>query len=202
MIGVAGIVFAWAAGRSRLRLEIAGLATCALVAGLLLLLQARTSTTANASISPELSAVDQATITRGKAIYDMNCATCHGAACKGDGPSAAGLNPPTADSTNPIHTHDPEDLVLWVKNDIPGSAMPAFGDTLTEEKIQDVLAYVAALRRRVGVQREVCTSSMIDSCQKSEICRERIGSTPRFPNSNAKLIVMVETIGGSPGGKE
>jgi hypothetical protein len=41
--------------------------------------------------------------------------------------------------------HKPEDVVYWVKNGIAGSAMPAFGDTLTDEQIQDVLAYVAGL---------------------------------------------------------
>jgi len=47
--GVAGIVFALAAGRARLRLKISGIATCALIAGLLLLLQARTTTTTSAT---------------------------------------------------------------------------------------------------------------------------------------------------------
>lgn len=38
---------------------------------------------------------------RGQAVYKMNCVPCHGPGGKGDGPSAATLNPKPRDHTNP-----------------------------------------------------------------------------------------------------
>ncbi|MFL5759597.1 MAG: FixH family protein [Thermomicrobiales bacterium] len=150
LLGVFGVVFACVAGRTRLRFEVGGLAACSLLAGALLLVQARTAPTADASAQAQaqtsLSTADQAAITRGKAIYDMNCASCHGATGRGDGPGAAGLNPAPVDFTSPLHkAHQQQDLLFWVKEGIGGSAMPAFGDQLTDEQISDVLAYVREL---------------------------------------------------------
>jgi copper transport protein len=54
VIGVAGLVYAWSTGRSRFRLEVAGIAACALLAAALLLIGARTmSTSTNASTRVE-----------------------------------------------------------------------------------------------------------------------------------------------------
>jgi len=39
-------------------------------------------------------------VTFGQETYKANCAPCHGAGGKGDGPSAATLNPPPRDHTN------------------------------------------------------------------------------------------------------
>jgi copper transport protein len=144
-VGVFGVVFAFVAGRARLRLEINGLAACSLLVGGFLLLQARTTPAVDASTQAEasLSAADQAVITRGKTIYDMNCASCHGAGGRGDGPEAAGLNPPPVDFTSPLHkAHKQQDLAFWVKDGIGGSAMPAFGNKLSDDQISDVLAYI------------------------------------------------------------
>lgn len=45
--------------------------------------------------------VTPAILERGHEIYRMNCVPCHGPGGKGDGPSAATLNPPPRDHTNP-----------------------------------------------------------------------------------------------------
>jgi len=45
--------------------------------------------------------VTPAIIERGHEIYTMNCVPCHGPGGKGDGPSAATLNPPPRDHTDP-----------------------------------------------------------------------------------------------------
>jgi copper transport protein len=49
VIGVAGLVYAWSTGRSRFRLEVAGIAACALLAGALLLIGARTTLTSTSA---------------------------------------------------------------------------------------------------------------------------------------------------------
>ena len=45
--------------------------------------------------------VTPAIVERGGELYKMNCVPCHGPGGKGDGPSAATLNPPPRDHTDP-----------------------------------------------------------------------------------------------------
>ncbi|MGH2559153.1 MAG: CopD family protein, partial [Thermomicrobiales bacterium] len=143
---VIGFGVAWSAGRNRLRRESAILSGAALALGIVLLLQARVDPAEAEEGNVAPSAVDEAAIVRGEALFQANCASCHGAFGKGDGPAATDLNPPPADLTSPLHrSHRPEDLALWVTNGVPGTAMPAFGDTLTQPEISDVVAYVQSL---------------------------------------------------------
>ncbi|MGH2531204.1 MAG: copper resistance protein CopC [Thermomicrobiales bacterium] len=145
---VIGFGVAWSAGRNRLRRESAILSGAALALGVVLLLQSRVDPVEAEAGGVALAAVDEAAIVRGEEIYLANCATCHGAAGQGDGPAAAGLNPPPADLTSPLHrAHRPEDLALWVTNGLPGTAMPGFGETLSESEINDVVAYIQSLSR-------------------------------------------------------
>ena len=52
------------------------------------------SSTAAVTVTPAM-------LVRGQEVYKMNCVPCHGPGGKGDGPSAATLNPPPRDHTNP-----------------------------------------------------------------------------------------------------
>jgi mono/diheme cytochrome c family protein len=88
----------------------------------------------------------------GKQVYDQHCASCHGAKGEGQYPSApykpdkAGLiGAPPHDSTG--HTwHHPDGVLLEIIRDgliVEGfQPMPAFGDKLTAEEMQAVLAYI------------------------------------------------------------
>ena len=71
--------------------------------------------------------------TAGKAVWADNCAGCHGLAGTGGngGPSLVD-NPDAA---------DPAKVKAQVTNG--GGGMPAFKDTLTEQQINDVAAYVS-----------------------------------------------------------
>jgi hypothetical protein len=93
--GPAGLVLSWAAGRTPLRKESAGLGVVALTLGAVLLLQGRTTIGGSAVAFTAKSPVpaDQASVTRGTEIFAANCAVCHGPTGRGDGPAAAGLNP-------------------------------------------------------------------------------------------------------------
>ena len=55
------------------------------------------------------------------------------------------LNPRLADLTVHINQHPDGDLYNWVTNGIPGSAMPAFKDQLSDEERWDVLNYLHSL---------------------------------------------------------
>ncbi len=85
-------------------------------------------------------------IARGEEIYDEHCAACHGPNGEGDGLAAAGLQPAPADFTAG-HTaaHPDGDLYFWIREGMPNSAMPAFGERLEDEEIWDVINFIRQL---------------------------------------------------------
>jgi putative copper resistance protein D len=84
----------------------------------------------------------RASIERGQQVYQDNCAACHGPFGRGDGPAGRALNPRPADLRLHATQHTPGQLYWWVSKGFPGSAMPAFEDTLSEEDRWNVLNYV------------------------------------------------------------
>jgi mono/diheme cytochrome c family protein len=94
-----------------------------------------------------------ADVEQGKKLYGQFCATCHGQSGKGDGAAAAALNPKPRDHTDKEYMSklSDEDIFKTVKN---GGAsvgksplMPAWGATLKDDQIQDVVAYVRTLSK-------------------------------------------------------
>jgi copper transport protein len=99
----------------------------------------------NSGSFQDVVAADADSVAKGKIIYANNCALCHGPAGLGDGPSAAGLNPPPANLQNHVNAHSSEVLFNWVTNGISGTAMPAFQDSLDERQRWDVINYIRTL---------------------------------------------------------
>ncbi len=185
--GVAGLGLAWQAGRAPLRKESAGLAAVAFALGVLLLLQARVgSSSASADAPAPAGAVDGAAVARGEALFAANCVACHGARGRGDGPAAAGLNPPPADlASYHARFHRDEDVAFWIANGIPGSSMPAFGDRLGEAEVRDLVAYLRALPDRAGAAQ---TAPGPDECRvapRSPASLLALGGTPSADGSVA-----------------
>jgi high-affinity iron transporter len=86
----------------------------------------------------------------GKKVFDDNCAQCHGATGKGDGPGRASMNPKTplpANFTDPerIGGLSPFKVFNTASFGIEGTAMASFA-ALSEEQRWNVAFYVFSLR--------------------------------------------------------
>lgn len=109
-------------------------------------------------------------IVAGQSLYAENCASCHGANLEGQpnwqSPNADGVLPaPPHDEAG--HTWHHDDALLFEYTKLGGAAaleirgvagfnsgMPAFGETLTDDEIWDILAYIRSTwsERERGVQ--------------------------------------------------
>lgn len=88
---------------------------------------------------------------RGKAVYDKWCAECHGNTGAGDGSAQAFMLPRPRDFTKgsyqirttasgELPTDD--DLRRVIDDGMPGTAMPRWGDRLSDTEREDVIAYI------------------------------------------------------------
>ena len=85
----------------------------------------------------------------GKALYDQNCANCHGTTGVGDGPQGRGLDPVPSNLKFVIKQHiSTDDYVYWTIADGGEplkSAMPTFKAALSEDQIWQIIAYLRTL---------------------------------------------------------
>lgn len=111
-----------------------------------------------ASVQALDMSVDAADLTRGAALYDAHCATCHGAQLEGQpdwrSPGPDGRLPaPPHDETGHTWHHGDRLLFDYVRLGGAGAlaargvsgfdrAMPAFGHLLAASEIRDIMAFV------------------------------------------------------------
>ncbi|HEY2132136.1 MAG TPA: cytochrome c [Acetobacteraceae bacterium] len=97
---------------------------------------------------------DAVGIADGARLFAQNCASCHGADGRGDGPLAKRLDIPPADLTAPhLWEHSDGELFWWLTHGIDsprgGLAMPGFAATLDEGQrwavIDDIRAHNAGV---------------------------------------------------------
>jgi mono/diheme cytochrome c family protein len=83
----------------------------------------------------------------GHALYEANCLACHGPEGAGDGLVGLTLNPRPADLR--AHAvpgvHSDGQLYRWITGGFPGSVMPAFAETLTDEERWHLVNYLRTL---------------------------------------------------------
>ncbi len=152
-ICVVAIVVAAAAGRrGRIAAPLAGLVFC-LAVGWLPLRPAIERAYPTTYYAPA-EAYAAPSVARGMRLYAENCALCHGAGGKGDGPAAAGMPVRPADLTAPHLLADPPgDLFWWVSSGRHGGAMPGFAAVLGPDARWDVINFIRARAAGVSAQR-------------------------------------------------
>ncbi|MCP5038662.1 MAG: c-type cytochrome [Rhodobacteraceae bacterium] len=89
---------------------------------------------------------------RGEEIYIKRCLQCHGEDGDGLGPAAERLNPPPRDFSLGLYKFvtsgfdadmpNDGDMIRMITDGMPGTAMPGWGDMLSEQDILDVLVYI------------------------------------------------------------
>lgn len=103
-----------------------------------------------------------AQLAQGQRVYNTKCATCHGVAGDGNGPSAHYLEPLPRDftaglfkfrSTPPGSAPADADLARTVRNGIPRTSMPASGNQLFDADIDAVVAVVKSFSDRFDAER-------------------------------------------------
>lgn len=90
------------------------------------------------TIVPPVVAGDAA---RGADLYAANCAACHGSEGQGGPVAKEPLNSPDY-----LATHSDEEVRQAIASGIPGTAMVAFEDRLTDQEIADIIAFFRSWR--------------------------------------------------------
>ncbi len=115
--------------------------------------------------------LDEATLTRGSALYRHQCLHCHGLTGDGRGATAPWVNPHPRDyrlgrfkftsSNQPEGSRKPrrEDLVRTIREGIEGSSMPSFR-LLPDKDIEALASYVAHLSLRGQVEYQVIKTAL------------------------------------------
>lgn len=75
-------------------------------------------------------------LVRGAALYAQQCASCHGAAGRGDGPNAKGLDPPPIAFTDVARANERSLFGLYqvIGQGLDGTAMPSFAHLSSDDR--------------------------------------------------------------------
>jgi copper transport protein len=118
------------------------LGCAAVVVGLPLATLAALVPTAVDVVIPNPVPASTASVARGQEIFQQNCTICHGLGGRGDGPLARTLNPRPADLRVHVSQHSEGQLWLWISDGVPGTAMPAFRGSFSDEDRWNLINYL------------------------------------------------------------
>lgn len=85
------------------------------------------------------------TIERGRALFQANCAICHGPRGLGDGIQAFTLNPRPANLQLHVPQHAPGEVHYWISEGVAGTGMPAWKETLSDTQRWEIVRFLQAL---------------------------------------------------------
>jgi copper transport protein len=78
----------------------------------------------------------------GAKVYEDTCQACHGETGLGDGPAGVDLDPPPGNLLVHVPLHSDSELFGFVDEGIPGTAMAALGERLSDDEIWHVVNYI------------------------------------------------------------
>ncbi len=127
------------------------------------------------SLSPFLAYAQEKPPAGAKAVYEKRCAWCHGWEGAGDGPAAEFLNPRPRDFTAGVYKYKSspydaliptdEDLFKTIRDGLPGTSMPGWGDMLSDQEIRGLVTYIKGfsgieekVTARVGMGKQASSS--------------------------------------------
>ncbi len=88
---------------------------------------------------------DPGTVAFGRALYQANCAVCHGPKGLGDGAAAQTLNPKPFNLQVHVPQHAPGEVFYWISEGIAFTQMPAWRDKLSGTERWEIVRYLQAL---------------------------------------------------------
>jgi mono/diheme cytochrome c family protein len=90
---------------------------------------------------------------RGQRLYQRHCLHCHGAALNGKGPDAASFNPPPANFHSYLsRLKDNDQIEQTIKQGNRLLGMHNWSDTLTDDEVRDLVAYIRRAAPHVEVK--------------------------------------------------
>jgi cytochrome c oxidase cbb3-type subunit 3 len=92
---------------------------------------------------PKSTPADEAVLAEGKALFRGLCSGCHG----GDGRGGKG---PDLTDDRWLHGDKDDDIARVIRNGVPKTTMKKLGESLKDEQIAKVVAYVRSLARAPG----------------------------------------------------
>lgn len=100
----------------------------------------------------------------GRGIYTQNCAVCHGLEGYGNGPNATALEKKPPNFSRPFYKQYSDEFWFYrVSEGVPGTRMPRWAETLTEEQRWYLVAYLKTLPKDQEV-----TINSLDQLNKIE----------------------------------
>ena len=111
------------------------------------------------------SELDAGVSARGEQLYALNCQSCHGDAATGAGRLTATI-PSHRPGGHTWHHADGQhvDIVLG-RFTYPGREMPSFAETLTEQQVEEILAYIKTGWSKEILERQADVSAAWESLQ-------------------------------------
>jgi high-affinity iron transporter len=92
-------------------------------------------------------AADAKSLAEGKQLFSKQCASCHGAAGKGDGKAGETLKPKPADLTDAMWAHGSSDGEIFtvIRDGVKETSMRGFAGRMTSRELWTLVNYVRSL---------------------------------------------------------